>query len=99
VVAEHLVREWGVRHVLLASRRGPDAPGAHELVAHIAELGAEVTLVAADVSDPASVAELVGKTDPSHPLTGVVHAAGVLEDAVVTAQTREGLAKVWAAKA
>ncbi|MFI7319557.1 SDR family NAD(P)-dependent oxidoreductase [Streptomyces venezuelae] len=99
VVAEHLVREWGVRHLLLASRRGPDAPGSHELVARIAELGAEVTLAAADVSDPASVAELVGKTDPSHPLTGVVHAAGVLEDAVVTAQTREGLAKVWAAKA
>ncbi|WP_343298467.1 SDR family NAD(P)-dependent oxidoreductase [Streptomyces sp. SID335] len=99
VVAEHLVREWGVRHLLLASRRGPDAAGSGELVRWLAELGASVDVVAADVSDPASVAELVGKTDPSHPLTGVVHAAGVLEDAVVTAQTREGLAKVWAAKA
>ncbi|MEV7192770.1 SDR family NAD(P)-dependent oxidoreductase [Streptomyces sp. NPDC093510] len=99
VVAEHLVREWGVRHLLLASRRGPDAPGAEELMARIAELGAEATLAAADVGDPASVAELVGKTDPAHPLTGVVHAAGVLEDAVVTAQTRDGLARVWAAKA
>ncbi|MEU5779064.1 beta-ketoacyl synthase N-terminal-like domain-containing protein, partial [Streptomyces venezuelae] len=78
VVAEHLVREWGVRHLLLASRRGPDAPGADELVARIAELGAEVSLVAADVSDAASVVELVGKTDPAHPLSGVVHAAGVL---------------------
>ncbi|MET8687111.1 SDR family NAD(P)-dependent oxidoreductase [Streptomyces sp. NPDC004732] len=99
VVAEHLVREWGVRHLLLASRRGPDAPGSRELAARLAELGAEVGVVAADVGDPASVAELVGKTDPSHPLTGVVHAAGVLEDAVVTAQTPEGLARVWAAKA
>ncbi|WP_409234485.1 SDR family NAD(P)-dependent oxidoreductase [Streptomyces sp. PA5.6] len=99
VVAEHLVREWGVRHLLMASRRGPEAPGAHELCAQIEELGAEATLVAADVSDPEAVAELVGKADPSHPLTGVVHAAGVLEDAVVTAQTRDGLAKVWAAKA
>ncbi|WP_346011314.1 KR domain-containing protein, partial [Streptomyces sp. SID337] len=98
-MAEHLVREWGVRHLLLASRRGPDAAGSGELVRWLAELGASVDVVAADVSDPASVAELVGKTDPSHPLTGVVHAAGVLEDAVVTAQTREGLAKVWAAKA
>ncbi|MGW6534169.1 SDR family NAD(P)-dependent oxidoreductase, partial [Streptomyces venezuelae] len=99
VVAEHLVREWGVRHLLLASRRGPDAPGAEELVARIAELGAEASLVAADVSDAASVVELVGKTDPAHPLSGVVHAAGVLEDAVVTAQTRDGLGRVWAAKA
>ncbi|WP_409234484.1 SDR family NAD(P)-dependent oxidoreductase [Streptomyces sp. PA5.6] len=99
VVAEHLVREWGVRHLLLASRRGPDAAGSGELVAELAELGATVDVVAADVSDPVSVAELIGKADPSHPLTGVVHAAGVLEDAVVTAQTWDGLAKVWAAKA
>ncbi|MEU8953159.1 SDR family NAD(P)-dependent oxidoreductase [Streptomyces sp. NPDC048518] len=99
VVAEHLVREWGVRHLLLASRRGPDAPGAGELTARIRELGAEVTVAAADVGDAESVAELVGKTDPAHPLTGVVHAAGVLDDAVITAQTPEGLARVWAAKA
>ncbi|WP_371934781.1 SDR family NAD(P)-dependent oxidoreductase [Streptomyces sp. KL118A] len=99
VVAEHLVREWGVRHLLLAGRRGPDAPGSRELAERMAGLGAEVAVVAADVGDPASVAELVGKTDPSHPLTGVIHAAGVLDDAVVTAQTPESLARVWAAKA
>ncbi|MEV8479889.1 SDR family NAD(P)-dependent oxidoreductase [Streptomyces sp. NPDC051173] len=99
LVAEHLVRKWGVRHLLLAGRRGPAAPGAGELVDRLGELGAEVSVVAADVSDPEAVAELVGKTDPAHPLTGVVHAAGVLDDAVVTAQTREGLARVWSAKA
>ncbi|MFF1374651.1 SDR family NAD(P)-dependent oxidoreductase [Streptomyces sp. NPDC058308] len=99
VVAEHLVREWGVRHLLLASRSGPEAPGGSELVDRLRALGAEVSIVAADVGDAESVAELVGKTDPSHPLTGVVHAAGVLADAVVTAQTPEGLARVWAAKA
>ncbi|MEU5367363.1 SDR family NAD(P)-dependent oxidoreductase, partial [Streptomyces sp. NPDC005925] len=99
VVAEHLVREWGVRHLLLASRRGAEAAGSGELVDRLAGLGAEVTVVAADVGDRDAVRELVGRTDPSHPLTGVVHAAGVLEDAVVTAQTSEGLARVWAAKA
>ncbi|MEU5698694.1 SDR family NAD(P)-dependent oxidoreductase [Streptomyces aurantiacus] len=98
-VAEHLVREWGVRHLLLVGRRGPQAPGSGELVDRLGGLGAEVAVVAADVSDPVSVAELVGRSDPAHPLTGVVHAAGVLEDAVVTAQTPEGLARVWAAKA
>ncbi|MFF1374653.1 SDR family NAD(P)-dependent oxidoreductase [Streptomyces sp. NPDC058308] len=98
-VAEHLVKEWGVRHLLLAGRRGSQAPGSSELVGRLAELGAEVTVVAADVSDPEAVAELVGKTDPAHPLTGVIHAAGVLDDAVVTAQTPESLARVWAAKA
>ncbi|MEU6127218.1 KR domain-containing protein, partial [Streptomyces sp. NPDC047123] len=98
-VAEHLVREWGVRHLLLAGRRGPDAPGSGELVNRLTGLGAEVTVVAADVGDPEAVTELVGKTDPAHPLTGVIHAAGVLDDAVVTAQTPESLARVWAAKA
>ncbi|MEU5422045.1 SDR family NAD(P)-dependent oxidoreductase [Streptomyces sp. NPDC020667] len=99
VVAEHAVRQWGVRHLLLAGRRGLDAPGAGELVEELGALGADVSVVAADVSDPEAVAELVGKTDPAHPLTGVVHAAGVLEDAVVTAQTPETLGRVWSAKA
>ncbi|QES45035.1 beta-ketoacyl synthase [Streptomyces venezuelae] len=98
-VAEHVVEKWGVRHLLLAGRRGPDAPGCSELVSRVQELGAEVSVVAADVGDAGAVAELVGKTDPAHPLTGVIHAAGVLDDAVVTAQTSESLARVWAAKA
>ncbi|MFC8129715.1 SDR family NAD(P)-dependent oxidoreductase [Streptomyces sp. NPDC057302] len=98
-VAEHLVREWGVRHLMLVSRRGLEASGATELAARLSELGADVAVTAADVSDPESVAELVGKTDPDHPLTGVIHAAGVLDDAVVTAQSPEGLARVWGAKA
>ncbi|MET9258347.1 type I polyketide synthase, partial [Streptomyces sp. NPDC003717] len=98
-VAEHLVREWGVRHLLLAGRRGADAPGVSELVGRLAELGAEVAVVAADVSDPAAAAALLAAVDPAHPLTGVVHAAGVLDDAVVTAQTPEAFARVWAAKA
>ncbi len=38
-LARHLVAERGVRHLLLASRRGPDAPGADELRAELAEAG------------------------------------------------------------
>ncbi|MER5782846.1 SDR family NAD(P)-dependent oxidoreductase [Streptomyces mobaraensis] len=98
-VAEHLVRTWGVRHLILAGRHGAEAPGASELVAKLRELGGSASVVAADVSDPESVAELIGSVDPAHPLTGVVHAAGVLDDAVVTAQTPASLARVWAGKA
>ncbi|MEU5429762.1 SDR family NAD(P)-dependent oxidoreductase [Streptomyces olivoreticuli] len=99
LVAEHLVRVWGVRHLLLASRRGAEAPGVGELIERLGEWGAEVSVVAVDVSEPESVAGLVTGIDPVHPLTGVVHAAGVLDDAVVTEQTPEGLARVWSAKA
>ena len=51
LVARHLVAEHGVRHLLLASRRGPDAPGAAELCAELAGLGAQVDVVACDVAD------------------------------------------------
>ncbi|MFT2020347.1 SDR family NAD(P)-dependent oxidoreductase, partial [Streptomyces sp. 796.1] len=99
LVAEHLVRAHGLRHLLLVSRRGPAAEGAEALAARLAELGAEPRIVAADVADATAVADLIAGIDPAHPLTGVIHAAGVLDDAVVTAQTQEGLARVWAAKA
>nr|WP_309142810.1 SDR family NAD(P)-dependent oxidoreductase [Streptomyces javensis] len=99
LVAEHLVRVWRIGHLLLVSRRGPDAPGAQDLAARLTALGARVRTVAADVTDAAAVAELVAGVDPEHPLTAVIHAAGVLDDAVVTAQTPERLARVWAAKA
>ena len=99
VVAAHVVGLWQVRRLLLVSRRGLEAPGARELVGRLGELGARVSVVAGDVSDPVVVEEVLGRVDPAHPLTGVVHAAGVLDDAVVTSQTPETLARVWAAKA
>ena len=98
-VAEHLVRVWGVRHLLLVSRSGPDASGAKELAIHLGELGAEVRIVAADVADPATVDSLIEGIDPAHPLTGVIHAAGVLDDAMLPAQSPERLGRTWRAKA
>ncbi|WAP54069.1 type I polyketide synthase [Streptomyces sp. S465] len=99
LVAEHLVRAWGARRLLLVSRSGPDAAGAGELADRLAELGADVRIAAVDVTDPDAVAGLVAEVDPAHPLTGVVHAAGVLDDGVLTTQTPERLARVWRPKA
>ncbi|WP_281790792.1 type I polyketide synthase, partial [Streptomyces sp. MK37H] len=99
LVAEHLVRTWQVGHLLLVSRRGPDAQGAGELAAHLEELGARVRIAAVDVRDESAVTELVAGIDADHPLTGVIHATGLLDDAMVTSQTPERLARVWAAKA
>ncbi|MHC3471304.1 SDR family NAD(P)-dependent oxidoreductase [Streptomyces sp. 7R007] len=96
LVAEHLVRDWGARHLVLVSRRGPRAPGAAELAERLA---ARVTVVAADVGDPAAVRDLVAGIDPAHPLTGVIHAAGVIDDGLVTDLTAQQLAAVWRVKA
>ncbi len=83
VVAEHLVREHGARRLLLVSRRGPDAPGVHELIERLAQLGATTTAAACDVGDRADLADLLTAIDPEHPLTAVVHAAGTLDNAML----------------
>ncbi|MCO8301679.1 type I polyketide synthase, partial [Streptomyces sp. RKCA744] len=99
LVAEHLVRAWRVTHLLLVSRRGAEAPGAPELAERLNGLGARVRIAAVDVTDAAAVADAVSGIDPAHPLTGVIHATGFLDDAVITSQSPERLARVWAAKA
>ncbi|WKE67779.1 type I polyketide synthase [Streptomyces sp. WP-1] len=94
LVARHLVVAHGVRHLLLAGRRGPDAPGARELVAELRGAGAQVTVRACDVADRTALAALLDAVPAAHPLTGVVHTAGVLDDGVVTALTTDRLRRV-----
>ncbi|KUJ70626.1 polyketide synthase [Streptomyces albus subsp. albus] len=89
--ARHLVAERGARHLLLASRRGEQAPGAAELAAELAELGAEVTWAACDAADRQALERLLGAIPADHPLTAVVHAAGVLDDGVIGSLTGERL--------
>ncbi|WP_327585127.1 SDR family NAD(P)-dependent oxidoreductase [Nonomuraea sp. NBC_00507] len=99
LVARHLVVTHGVRHVLLASRRGMAAPGAAELVNELAEHGASVSVAACDVADRRAVAELLGSVPVEFPLRAVVHAAGVADNGLVGSLTAERLDGVLAAKA
>ncbi len=99
LLARHLVTEHGVRHLLLASRRGADAPGAAELRAELEALGATVALAACDVAERAELVELLDKVAPEQPLSAVVHAAGVIDDGVIGSLTPESVDRVLAAKA
>ncbi|WP_353942643.1 type I polyketide synthase [Streptomyces sp. HUAS MG91] len=98
LVARRLIAEHGVRNLVLAGRRGSQAPGMAELTAELAELGARVTVEACDVADRGSVAGLLERIPAAHPLTVVVHAAGVLDDGVIGQLTTERLDRVLAPK-
>ncbi|MEV7020493.1 SDR family NAD(P)-dependent oxidoreductase, partial [Streptomyces sp. NPDC093991] len=97
LVARHLV-EQGVRRLVLTSRRGPESPGAAELVAELATAGAVAEVVACDAADREALAEVLAGVPAEHPLTGVVHLAGVLDDAVVTGLTPDHLTSVMRPK-
>ncbi|KKK06092.1 SDR family NAD(P)-dependent oxidoreductase, partial [Micromonospora sp. HK10] len=83
LLAEHLTTTGQARHLLLASRRGPDAPQATELVDRLTQLGATATVVACDTADPDQVHTLITGIPTDHPLTAVFHTAGVLDDAAL----------------
>ncbi|MFG2093241.1 type I polyketide synthase [Streptomyces sp. NPDC048612] len=99
LLARHLVTRHGVRHLLLASRGGPAADGAAELCAELADQGAQASLVACDVAERAEVAGLLGSVPADHPLTAVVHLAGVVDDGVLTALDEERIDRTLRPKA
>ncbi|MGW7533250.1 type I polyketide synthase [Amycolatopsis sp. NPDC054798] len=97
-VARHLVTAHAVRRLVLLSRRGLAAPGAAELVAELGELGAEVTVAACDAADREALAGVLDQIPAEHPLTAVVHTAGVLDDGVVESLSPERIDTVFRPK-
>ncbi|GAA3566893.1 type I polyketide synthase [Nonomuraea rosea] len=98
-LARHLVTWYGVGHLLLAGRRGPDAPGVAGLTEELEALGAQVTVAACDTADRDALAALLAAIPADRPLTGVFHLAGVLDDATVGALTPDQLHAVLRVKA
>ncbi|HWN35571.1 MAG TPA: type I polyketide synthase, partial [Pseudonocardia sp.] len=100
-VGGHLAR-WcarrGAAHIVLVSTRGPAAPGAPGLVAELTELGASAVAVAADVADPEAMRAVLADLPADRPLRAVVHAAAVLDDALVAALTPAQLGRAQRVK-
>ncbi|EXU63548.1 polyketide synthase, partial [Streptomyces sp. PRh5] len=98
LLARHLVTEHGIRHLVLAGRRGEDAPGVRELVVGLAGLGAAARVAACDVADYDAVSALLDSVPADRPLGAVIHAAGVLDDGTIETLTDAQIERVLRAK-
>ena len=92
--AERMVRD-GARYLVLTSRKAVDSAATEALRA----MGAQVVVAACDLAQEDEVNCLFDQTLAAlPPLRGVIHAAGVVEDALLLRQTVEGFRRVMAAK-
>jgi acyl transferase domain-containing protein/acyl carrier protein len=98
LIAQRLAERFGVRDLLLTSRRGADAPGAAQLVEALTELGASVRVAACDVADRSAMTELLASIPADRPLTAVIHTAGVLRDAMAASLSPEAVGEVFRPK-
>ncbi|NEA98880.1 SDR family NAD(P)-dependent oxidoreductase [Streptomyces sp. SID13726] len=89
LIARHLVTEHGVRRLVLLSRGGAQAPGARELTDALGMLGADVVVEACDAADRDALSAVLDRIPAAHPLTAVIHAAGVVDDGVLDSATPE----------
>ncbi len=88
LIAEHLVAEHGVRHLLLTTRREDHPP-----------LDVDAEVVVCDVGDRGDLERLLARIPAERPLTAIVHAAGVLDDGVIESLTPSRLDRVSRPKA
>jgi acyl transferase domain-containing protein/acyl carrier protein len=91
IIARHLVTRHNARHLLLVSRRGGASDDVANLTEELAGLGAEVAVAACDTADPDALTQLLASVPAEHPLTAVIHTAGVLDDGTIGSLTPQRL--------
>ena len=91
--------DHGARHIVLTSRSGTQSEHQSARVEQLRGRGADVRIVAADVSQRQEVQRLIEQIDSTlPPLKGVVHAAGVLDDRMLLRQDWAGFERVMGPK-
>ncbi|HEV3033101.1 MAG TPA: SDR family NAD(P)-dependent oxidoreductase [Polyangia bacterium] len=92
-LAEHLARTARAKLVLVGRSARPERERA------LTDLGADLLVVQADVTDLAQMrAAMSAARARFGPVTGIIHAAGVLEDELILLKTVESAARVMAPK-
>ena len=89
--------ERGARHLLLISRKGAGEK-AREAIRKLEEAGARVVVASGDVASRADLQHLLTLSGSDHPVKGIIHAAGVIDDATLQNQDRSRFAGVLVPK-
>jgi acyl transferase domain-containing protein/NADPH:quinone reductase-like Zn-dependent oxidoreductase/acyl carrier protein len=91
--------ERGARHLVLISRSGPRTDEANTAIERLTRQGIEVLGTACDVTDAEAVERLLVQIRASRPpLRGIVHAAAMIDDALVRNLDQDKIRKVLAPK-
>ena len=96
-IAQQLVAD-GARQLLLTGRQGVTTDAQRQAVAQLTAAGATIHVQPADLADRDAVQTLLATCQALAPLRGIIHAAGVIDDGVVTAQTPDRFATVMRPK-
>jgi len=78
--------EWmvenGAQNIILVGRSGPK-PFAQKIIQSLTENGANITIANGDISSKTAIEEILQNIPAHQPLKGVMHLAGILEDAAI----------------
>ncbi len=78
-ITKFLVQQ-GARHVVLASRQGPQSEKVQDLIKDLAGTGANIVPISCDVGNMENVRALVNRCEATMPpIRGVIHGAMVLD--------------------
>ncbi|MFR9754069.1 SDR family NAD(P)-dependent oxidoreductase, partial [Nocardia sp. 004] len=89
----------GARHLTLLGRRGATTDEARDQLTAWEHQGIDVVTETVDVTDADAIATVIARADtPEHPLKGIFHTAGVLDDKRIIDMDRPGLDKVYRTK-
>jgi myxalamid-type polyketide synthase MxaB len=98
LICAHWLVEQGARHLVLLGRNEP-SPQIQESLDEIKALGAELHIAKTDVSRTDQLQEVLNHiAENMPPLSGIIHAAGVLDDGVLSEQSWSRFETVMAAK-
>ncbi|MFI4962860.1 MAG: SDR family NAD(P)-dependent oxidoreductase, partial [Legionellales bacterium] len=86
-IVTHWLQEQGVEHLSIISRSRPEHPEPN------------IDYYQGDVANKSQVQKIIAKAHKKHPLTGIFHLAGVLDDGIFSEQTLERFEKVFNTKA